>query len=79
MCIIEEIKMICKNKVKQTVDKGYDVKIVEVPCGSTSIHGDRLLCNKCLHDKDLQDRLRQQDKNMKVDQDWLNSSGWGDM
>ena len=71
--------MTCKNKVIQIVDKGYDVKEVKVPCGSTSIHGERLLCNKCLYDKDLQRQLREQDESTKADQAWLDSSGWGEM
>ena len=71
--------MTCKNKVEQIVDKGYDVKIVELPCGSPSIHGDRLLCDKCLNDKKLQKQLQQQDENMKADQEWLDSAGWGEM
>tara|TARA_R100001460_G_scaffold22884_2_gene46462 strand:- start:4765 stop:4980 length:216 start_codon:yes stop_codon:yes gene_type:complete len=71
--------MTCENKVIQIIEKGYDVKEVKVPCGSTSIHGDRLLCDKCLYDRDLQDRLRQQDRNQKADDDWLSSSGWSEM
>ena len=71
--------MTCKNKVIQIVDKGYDVKEIKLRCGSPSMYGERLLCNKCLHDEDLQERLRQQDENMKADQDWLDSTGWGEM
>jgi|TARA_R100000084_G_C4627245_1_gene136441 hypothetical protein len=68
----------CSNKVIQVVEKGYDVKEVQVPCGSTSIYGDRLLCDKCLNDKKLQKQLQQQDRNQKADDDWLHSSGWGE-
>jgi len=43
--------------LNKVIEKGYDVKEVQVPCGSTSIHGDRLLCDKCLNDKKLQKQL----------------------
>jgi hypothetical protein len=71
--------MTCENKVIQVIEKGYDVKEVQVPCGSTSIHGDRLLCDKCLNNKKLQKQLQQQDRNQKADDDWLSSSNWGEM
>jgi hypothetical protein len=39
--------MKCKNKVEQTVPKGWDYKIVEMDCGNTSIYGDTLYCSDC--------------------------------
>lgn len=39
----------CNNKVLQTVPKGpYDAKVIELPCGSTSIYGTPLYCDECL-------------------------------
>ena len=42
----EEIVM-CNNKVSQTVPSGWDYKVVELKCGSTSIYGDPLYCAEC--------------------------------
>jgi len=43
--------MPCPNTVQQNVehgaDRGYEVTVHEMPCGSTGIHGQRLLCDKC--------------------------------
>lgn len=39
--------MRCDRKVIQYVPRGYDYRAVESRCGSTSIHGDVLLCEKC--------------------------------
>lgn len=40
----------CKNLVSQHVPRGYGYKEVKLPCGSTSIHGDQLLCADCLQE-----------------------------
>lgn len=38
----------CKNKVDQVVPSGYLSKVVQSPCGSTSIHGHELVCDECV-------------------------------
>jgi hypothetical protein len=37
----------CKNMVSQYVPRGFGYKEVKTRCGSTSIHGDELLCDEC--------------------------------
>jgi hypothetical protein len=41
----------CSKTVWQNVehgaDRGYDVTVHEMPCGSTGIHGQRMLCKYC--------------------------------
>jgi hypothetical protein len=39
--------MRCENKVTQYVLRGFGYKAVEMRCGSTSVHGDVLLCDEC--------------------------------
>lgn len=40
--------MSCKNKVAQHIPRGYGVKTVYSPCGSTGINGELLLCDDCI-------------------------------
>lgn len=37
----------CNNMVSQFVPRGYSYREVKLRCGSTSIHGDVLLCEDC--------------------------------
>ena len=37
----------CKNLVSQFVPRGYGYREVKSPCGSTGIHGERLMCKEC--------------------------------
>jgi hypothetical protein len=39
--------MMCENKVSQYVEHGYGYKEIKTRCGSTGIHGQKLLCDKC--------------------------------
>tara|TARA_R100001460_G_C3412696_1_gene159841 strand:- start:234 stop:452 length:219 start_codon:yes stop_codon:yes gene_type:complete len=68
----------CNNKVTQTIESGYNVKEIKVPCGSTSIYGERLMCGNCQNDKNLTALLEIQDENTKIDNAWSNSACWGD-
>ncbi len=54
----------CKNKVGQFVPKGYGYKEIFLPCGSTGIHGERLMCDSC--EKEL---------NEQYPQGWRNTPG----
>ena len=38
----------CQNMVEQVVPHGYSFKLIKMRCGSTSIHGDVLLCGYCI-------------------------------
>ena len=38
----------CTNKVSQYVPRGYGYKEIQLPCGSTGIHGEQLLCEECM-------------------------------
>ncbi len=46
--------MQCTNKVSQFVERGYHHKEIKSPCGSTGIHGQQLLCDKCTTKLDKQ-------------------------
>lgn len=39
--------MACQNKVDQFVQRGWEIRKIEMRCGSTSVHGDVLLCPSC--------------------------------
>lgn len=39
--------MSCANQVSQWVPRGYGYKEIKLKCGSTSMHGDQLLCDDC--------------------------------
>lgn len=69
----------CENKVSQFVPRGFDYKEVFTPCGSTGIHGQRLLCEQCANDENLAEELKRHDENMAADNAWLASAGWGEM
>ena len=42
--------MTCKNTVAQHVPSHWSYKTVYMRCGSTSTHGDTLLCEQCTHE-----------------------------
>jgi len=69
----------CDNMVTQYVPRGWDYRAIDLPCGSTSIHGDRLLCERCENDHAKQAQLRQIDENADADNAWLRSAGWGEI
>lgn len=69
----------CENKVIQYVPRGYDYRAVESRCGSTGIHGQRLLCDACQSNSAVRENLRRQDANADADNAWLRSAGWGEM
>ena len=69
----------CTNKVSQYIPSGYDYREVEFDCGTTGIHGERLLCDECKSNKNLQAQLKRQDEDFEADNEWLRSAGWGEM
>lgn len=42
----------CDNKVFQSIPRNYGHKSIQMPCGSTSIYGNTLLCDECLMAQD---------------------------
>jgi len=64
---------VCDNKVDQWVPCGYDYRMVEMVCGSTGIHGELLLCDRCEHTRER----READSD--ADNAWLRSAGWGEI
>lgn len=67
--------MRCQNKVNQVVPHGFAHKVIEMQCGSTSIHGTALWCDKC---RDTE-RVRNIEANSKADNEALRSAGWGEI
>lgn len=68
----------CNNMVSYFVAHGYHYKEVQIPCGSTDIHGDRAQCEKCENDKDARDENERILAMAEEDNAWLNSAGWGE-
>ena len=67
----------CRNIVIQHVPKGHGYKAINMRCGDTSIHGASLFCDEC---KEAQSKLsKERAANMKADNEWLASAGWGEM
>lgn len=69
----------CNNLVTQYVERGFECKPVEIKCGNTGIYGQRVICDKCENDEGLNERLRVQDEDIKADNEWLRSAGWGEI
>ena len=67
--------MRCQNKVIQVVPHGFAHREIEMPCGSTSIYGTALWCDKC---RDTE-RVRNIEENSKADNEALRSAGWGEI
>lgn len=67
--------MRCQNKVTQVVPRGHDYRTIEMPCGSTSIHGTALWCDEC---RDTQ-RVKNIEANSKADNEWLRSANYGEI
>jgi hypothetical protein len=71
--------MNCENKVSYFVERGYDYSEVFVKCGNTNPRGGRAICEKCSSNPDEMRFIRQQEENIKADNDALRSAGYGEM
>jgi len=68
----------CENMVSYYVPKGYDYQEVFVPCGLTDHHGERAICQDCRDDPDVMRDIDAQEENIRADNAWAASAGWGE-
>lgn len=68
----------CKNKVSYYVPRGYDYREVFVKCGNTDVYGGRAICDDCANDKRKMAEIERQEANIRADNEWARSAGWGE-
>ena len=68
----------CDNKLIYDVLCGYDYKEVLVTCGNTDPHGSRAVCDECYDDHHKMKEIERQEENIKSDNQWARSAGWGE-
>jgi hypothetical protein len=73
--------MICKNDVPYMVEVGETMRYVErqVRCGNTDPNGERCICDECRSNPAIMESIRNHQANVKADNEWLRSAGWGEM
>jgi hypothetical protein len=71
--------MTCENKVTFHVATEFSTRETQVPCGRTDPWGGTAICDKCEKDPAIMRSIRQHEENVKADNDWLRSAGWGEM
>ena len=72
----------CENTVEYLEEHYRDdftVYARQVRCGTTDPYGERAVCDECRKDKSKMESLAQHDANMRADNAWLRSAGWGEM
>ena len=69
----------CDNVVYQYVPCGYDYREVKSKCGTTGIHGEWLICDKCAERQDILDARANRMEDIDADNAALRSAGWGEM
>jgi len=70
--------MTCSNMTEQWVPRGHGGSLQPIKCGNTNIYGDRAICDECSSNKDRMAEIERQEANIKADNDWAHSAGWGD-
>jgi len=70
--------MACNNVFEQWVPKGYHGSLRPIKCGNTMYNGDRAVCDECLANKGRMAEINRQEANIKADNEWSHSAGWGD-
>lgn len=71
--------MSCDNSVRYYVARGYSYRELAVKCGRTDPYGERAICDQCSSDREKMRQIRNDEANIKADNDWLRSAGWGDI
>ena len=65
----------CKNRVSLFTTRGKEVLI---PCGLTGFHGERVICDDCLKSEDAMRAHFDAEENIRADNAWSASAGWGE-
>jgi len=68
----------CDNFETYYVPRGYDYRKVETRCGNTKTDGSRAICEVCAADPKRMREIKRQEGNVRADNDWSHSAGWGD-
>ena len=68
----------CDNQVTFFVPRGYGHREVEIKCGDTDPWGDRTICRHCRTDRNRMGEIRRHEENVKADNAWARSAGWGE-
>jgi len=71
--------MICNNEVSYfTGDMpNYTERLVK--CGTTDPYGERCICDKCRSNPAIMKSIRDHQKSVDADNQWLRSANWGEM
>lgn len=77
--IRKEDNMTCENKVSYSVvtNSGFRTREHLVRCGLTDPYGMRAICDECLSDPRKMAEIQQHEDNIKADNQWAKSAGWG--
>ena len=65
----------CENRVPLFTPRGREVLI---PCGLTGFHGERVICDDCLASIDAMRAHCDAEENIREDNAWAASAGWGE-
>ena len=71
--------MVCNNQVSYQKESGYGYKEVLIDCGNTDIYGNRAICGECESNPVIMEEIARHEYNMRADNQWLQSAGWGEM
>ena len=68
----------CLNQETYYIPKGYDYREVQTKCGNTKYDGSRAICDECSANADKMRNINRQEANIKADNEWAASAGWGE-
>ena len=73
--------MSCQNEVSYMVEIGDSMRYREhmVRCGTTDPNGERCICKECGNNPAIMEEIWRHQANVKADNQWLASAGWGEM
>ena len=71
--------MVCNNEVSYfTGDMpNYTERLVK--CGTTDPYGERCICDECRSNPAIMKSIRDHQKSVDADNQWLRSANWGEM
>ncbi len=70
--------MMCDNTVTLYAPRGHDYKAYDIKCGNTDHNGDRAICDTCASDHAKMAEIKRHEANVKADNAWARSAGWGE-
>ena len=70
--------MSCNNFEIYYRPKGWDYVETKTKCGNTKVDGTRAICDECREDRRKMAEIERQERNIKADNAWAKSAGWGE-